>query len=568
MKIKNLLRQGIIALSLFFYVSLKAQVPVANFSVTPNPACTNTNNAVQIIDLSTNSPTAWSYTVAIFGPGPGGTAVYNTQNPTVSFNFPGTYTITLVSTNAAGSSATHSQTLTVLRSPNANINPANVNSCIGATPVTINVNAVGPGAASDTFSWSTGATSNSITVSPNVTTTYSCIVTATNGCTSILTSQFNIGQPTITVNSFPTSLCPGNNATITAGVSGPGPRSYTWSTGASTNSLVTSTAAVYTVIATNGLGCTATQTYNLGSSTTLSLTATANASNICSGNTVFLQASGASSYTWSNGANTANTTANPAVTTTFNVFGSYATCVGLATVVVTVSQIPTITVVSSTNSICSGSTVFLNASGASTYTWNPGQVVGSGISVTPSVNTTYTVRGQNPGCPTRASTVTIAVLQSPNLSVSSSASVVCAGEQVALAAAGAISYSWSNGGISAVIIVSPSVTTTYSVTGVSLNNCSRSVSFIQNIDNCTSIAEISADKFIIYPNPNNGIFRIESAAASQISIINQTGQTIRQLSLAKANDFTITVSDLSEGIYFVVGQNDRGIFRQKVVISK
>jgi PKD repeat protein len=172
MKIKNLLRQGIIALSLFFYVSLKAQVPVANFSVTPNPACTNTNNAVQIIDLSTNSPTAWSYTVAIFGPGPGGTAVYNTQNPTVSFNFPGTYTITLVSTNAAGSSATHSQTLTVLRSPNANINPANVNSCIGATPVTINVNAVGPGAASDTFSWSTGATSNSITVSPNVTTTF------------------------------------------------------------------------------------------------------------------------------------------------------------------------------------------------------------------------------------------------------------------------------------------------------------------------------------------------------------------------------------------------------------
>ena len=152
--------------------------------------------------------------------------------------------------------------------------------------------------------------------------------------------------------------------------------------------------------------------------------------------------------------------------------------------------------------------------------------------------------------------------------MSSSASVVCAGEQVALAAAGAISYSWSNGGISAVIIVSPSVTTTYSVTGVSLNNCSRSVRFIQNVDNCTSIAEISADKFIIYPNPNNGIFRIESAAASQISIINQTGQTIRQLSLAKANDFTITVSDLSEGIYFVVGQNDRGIFRQKVVISK
>jgi hypothetical protein len=48
--------------------------------------------------------------------------------------------------------------------------------------------------------------------------------------------------------------------------------------------------------------------------------------------------------------------------------------------------------------LCAGQSTSLTASGATTYTWNPGSLSGAGVSVNPSATTTYTVTGTSAGC--------------------------------------------------------------------------------------------------------------------------------------------------------------------------
>ena len=69
--------------------------PVANFSVSTNSV--SVGESITFTDNSTNVPTSWSWTIN------GGTPSASTlQNPTVIFNTPGTYSVTLSATNQYG----------------------------------------------------------------------------------------------------------------------------------------------------------------------------------------------------------------------------------------------------------------------------------------------------------------------------------------------------------------------------------------------------------------------------------------------------------------------------------
>lgn len=532
----------------------KAQVPVANFTLSPSPICSGSVNVVQINDLSTNSPTSWSYTIAQGGGGPGGnTSTLSAQNPTVSFNNQGTYSITLIAGNSSGNSSPVTYTIRVLPSPNAAINPGTQTICPGSSPVNLTIMSAGPTASTNTYAWSTGATTSSISVSPTATSIYTCVITSTNGCSSTRTSTVVVSQPIVTLNSVPASICPGSSSTITAVANVPGSWQYSWSSGATTNSISTNTSGVYSATMSDGNGCVGTASLNLGTSTTLLLNATTNPSAICTGSSAIVSVVGATSYTWSNGQTNPSIIVTPTVTTTYSVVGEVGTCTGTTSIQLTVSQLPTVTVNSSSSSVCAGDAIQLTASGAATYTWLPSQTLSPSISVMPITNTTYTVRAANPGCPARNATISVNVFALPVINISSSSSLVCAGEAVALAASGAISYAWNTGVTAGVMIVSPTTTNSYTVVGTNANGCKNQANITQQVSECTSISQDLGDNklnFRVHPNPSSGTFYLETEIGNVVVVINTLGKVIKKLQV-DSREFEINLKDEPSGIYFI-----------------
>ena len=122
-------------------------------------------------------------------------------------------------------------------------------------------------------------------------------------------------------------------------------------------------------------------------------------------------------------------------------------------------------------SICDGEQATISASGANTYTWD--NMLGSGQSfiVSPSTTTTYTVTGTDGNGCENTDQVTITVNPLPNVDAGLDQSI-CDGEQATISASGANTYTWDNMlGAGQSFDVSPSTTTTYTVTGTDGNGC-------------------------------------------------------------------------------------------------
>ncbi|HQQ95449.1 MAG TPA: PKD domain-containing protein [Bacteroidia bacterium] len=552
---------------IFLVNIIKAQqLPVANFSFSPaSPVCSG--QSIQITDLSTGNPTSWSYTIAAAF-GPGGTTVLTTQNPSHTFTVQGTYSITLVASNASGNSAAVTQTIQVLGSPNGNINPTTQNSCIGGNPVNLTAVTGGGGGASNTYSWSTGATGNSITVNPSVTTVYTCVITSTNGCSSVRTATVVIGTPTVNISANPTSICPGSSSTLNATSTGSAPYTYSWSNGASTSAISVSVSGVYDVTVTNAGGCSGTQSYSIGASSTLALTVTSTPSVACAGNTATLHATGATSYLWNFNSSSANPTVSAASTSTYSVVGTAGTCSGTATYTLQVSQIPTISIAGSSSSICAGNSVTLTASGASTYTWLPGNTNSNPVVVSPSVTTTYSARGVNPGCNARTGTIQITVNPSPNVSISSSSSLACVGDVVALVASGASTYTWSTGSNNSILILTAGASAVYTVTGVNSSNCSATAIYSLNTTDCTGLSDYKSTAnsgLQVYPNPNAGDFLIYSETETVLNVYNALGQKVMTQKLNAGKNEINTAGSLAPGFY-VLRTEIKGNLEQKSVL--
>ncbi len=241
-------------------------------------------------------------------------------------------------------------------------------------------------------------------------------------------------------------------------------------TGANAPTYTATTAGAYFVRTTNG-ACAAqssTVTVNVIGGT---VTASANPPSLnCPGN-VQLCASGASTYRWNPG-NLAGSciTRNLTQTSTFTVTGTTGTCTNSATVTVTVAAPPTVTASASPNPRCGPGQISLTATGATTFRWSPGNTIGSPITRSVNQTTTFTVTGTTGNC-TNSATVTVQVLPAPKITASASPASICPGGSTTLTASGAQSFTWMPGNLSgSSVVVSPSQTTTYTVTG-SDGNC-------------------------------------------------------------------------------------------------
>ena len=261
-------------------------------------------------------------------------------------------------------------------------------------------------------------TGGSAVVTPTTTSSYSITGTSLAGCVSATATVSTIlvnSLPTITINSG--TLCAGRSFTLNPS----GASSYTITGGS--NIVSPALTSTYGVSGTGTNGCVSAAAA-VSSITVFALpTLTLNNGSICPGNSFTLNPSGASSYTYLNG----GPVVNPGVTTTYSVTGTSSLgCPASNTVSAVVTVTNTLVVsISGTKIICNGEATQLTANGASTYSWNT-SVTASTISLSPSVNTTYTVYGLSGTCANSA-IVTITVNITPTVSVSGT-NTLCTGE--------------------------------------------------------------------------------------------------------------------------------------------
>jgi hypothetical protein len=278
----------------------------------------------------------------------------------------------------------------------------------------------------------------------------------------------------------------------------------------------------------------------------------AQSSSVCPGQTASLSVSGANTYSWDNGATTANISVTPTASTVYTVTGFAGTCTTSATSSVNVLTPAVLSVNNGT--ICTGASFTINPSGASTYTIQGGNAV-----VSPTASSTYSVVGTGTnGCVTSAVTSSVQVNNLPVVSATSSSTLICVGQTASLTASGASSYMWNTTATTAVIAVSPTTTTNYTVTGTDANSCSASFTISQAVSNCTGIENNSLNSQLnVYPNPSNGEFMIElnNGQLNTIVISDVTGRVIlTQTTTEKTISFNI--SNYTSGIYFVAVKNN------------
>jgi hypothetical protein len=295
----------------------------------------------------------------------------------------------------------------------------------------------------------------------------------------------------------------------------------------------------------------------------LTVSASASSTVICSGQPVTLSGGGANTYSWNNGVTNA-VAFTPTASLTYIVVGTNTLtgCRNSATQSITVNPSPTIAVTPNLAFACPGSSSTFTASGATTYSWSTG-VTSAFASFSPTISTTYSVTGTGGpfNCP-KTETVSVTVPPITTLTLASTNTLLCSGQTATLNATGANSYTWSTGSTNQNTTVSPTVTTTYSVTGRDNFMCLVNSSFTQSVSLCTNLPfNLMQDRQItIFPNPCNNILSIRyenNNAPLTVNIYNVLGELIVCKSLLSFQT-DIDLTDQNTGMYLInIMENNR-----------
>ena len=329
----------------------------------------------------------------------------NTNNIVVSPTVNTIYDVT--ARFADGCYATHTVQLIVQPSPTVNILTSPSVICMGDQ-----VSLEGSGATN--YTWSpTGSSNTNIVVSPTTSTTYTLFGNTGGVCTGSFVSTVSVNPyPSLAALVMTPTLCLGKSTDIL----GSGASTYTWQPGGLFGFSVNVSPTVSTIYTVTG------SQFNCASTTTINVTVVQNptidiymsptVTCIEATQGVTLTAGGANTFTWLPVAlSTQSIAVSPSVSLVYSVSGTNLFgCISQNTTVLNIS--PDLRSGSSATTICLGSTVNLTASGATSYTWMPGNFVQANVNLVPDANTSFTVIGSNGIC-SMVKTVYIEVTTNP-----------------------------------------------------------------------------------------------------------------------------------------------------------
>jgi large repetitive protein len=338
------------------------------------------------------APPTWSYTNGTSG---------TSANPSFNFVTPGTYSITLTTTNSCGTVTTLIQTVIIKKPPTVAINSI-PDICLGATVTpTVLVNScsnLAPSAYSWTAAGATPSTSNAATpptfsyATPG---NYTISHSVTNECGTTNASQSFVVNP-IPIITGPSSVCAGQTITLTANSAGSATNPWVSS---NPSAATVSATGVVTGIAAGNASITFTNSSNCQTTKIITVnplpTITGNLS-VCLGLTTQLTGSAtpATNNPWVSSNNSVASISNTGLVTSVSVGTTTITYTNSnncqITATVTVNPLPSVT---GPTSVCVGSTISLvgSATAASSNAWI------SSIPSVATVSTTGVVTGVSVG---------------------------------------------------------------------------------------------------------------------------------------------------------------------------
>lgn len=454
---------------------------------------------------------------------------------------------------------------------------SNIN-CFGDSTGTATVSATGTGL---TYAWSpyggTAATASNLIAG-----TFTCIVT--DPCASADTVTVTLTQSAYldTINVVEGQIsCNGlSDGSLTInGNGGVGPYSYLWSNGDTTNISSGLSAGTYSFTITDALGCTRSLSWNITEPSALTVSS-ASTDVLCNGaatGTATITVNGgtpAYTYLWSQSSTSASVTNLTAGTYSCTATDANGCTISAST---TVSE-PTAIVInldSVNNPAACGSqdgSIVISVSGGVagyTYLWSNNSTspnlsgVGAGT-----YNVTVT---DNNGC----TSVIGAALNDPNAPVVTWVNIdtlLCyQPSTIVLSGVTPSGGTFSGPGVTGnqfdVMVAGPGfhvITYTY----VDSAGCTGFASDTIEVSFCIGVQESIATEMTLFPNPTAGELTIRSTQTGfTYRLFDALGKEVMTIRNASANE-TIDLSDFSEGVYVLRGENGTTVITKRVVISR
>ena len=430
--------------------------------------------------------------------------------------------------------------------------------------------------------WSTGATTNSITVSQAG--NYSATGTNAQSCAStsnvlVVNVDNNVGVMNVTANGS-LSICPGQSVTLTAEA---GTTDLLWSNNATSNSIIITQAGTYSAIGKNSIGCNVASeefVVTIDNSVGVLAVTADGALALCEGQSVTLTAdANANNIVWSNLETTQSITVSTAgdYSATAENENGCALASETFTVTVGVTEPGGISVTpAGPVQVCEGVPVTLTAeSGFTNYVWS-NEAEGESITVTSAGE--YSVTALNSeGCQASSLPVEVIEVEVPVASFDYEQDFSGFTVQFTNTSVDGFQYSWTFSPGNTSTQANPSFTYPfdgiYPVRLIVSNSCGSDTITININVIKTSINDLNPafSSIKVSPNPTHGLSIISGEVKSKetysLIIYNSIGQRIisEQLNVNGVWNKNIDLHAYPKGMYWISIENKHGKITKKLV---
>ncbi|TSJ39942.1 choice-of-anchor I family protein [Fluviicola chungangensis] len=285
---------------------------------------------------------------------------------------------------------------------------------------------------------------------------------------------------------------------------------------------------------------------------------------ICIGDTVNLHAVSSETIAWNNsvqdGIDFFPTTTMSYIATATDTYG----CANSDTLTVIVNLLPTIDA-GTDQSVCTGTSVTFNATGAPSLLWNNGVTNGTPFNAT--IAGPYIVTGTDANGCVDSDTLVLALFALPNINLGADMTVCSNHFPVNLNGPGGYqAYNWSNGASTQNTIGAQAGS--YILTVTNNNGCQDKDTIMIFSDPCLGLDENQVPEYTIYPNPASNTVFVETTATNSEAVIYASNGQVLFTQQNTGATFTLDVSGLAEGMYWLKVSSSEGSVTKQLLIKK